>query len=40
MSMLKKGKSISEVKDQVKQRQKGSEVTDQVNCLIGFLHIE
>ncbi len=39
MSMLKKGKSILKVKDQVERRQEGSEVADQVNCLIGFLHI-
>jgi len=39
MNMLKKDKSISKVKDQVKRQQKGSEVADQVNCLIGFLHI-
>jgi len=34
MSMLKKDESILKVRDQVKQRQKGSEVADQVNCLI------
>ena len=39
MSMLKKDKSISKVKDQVEQQQKGSEVTDQINCLIRSLHI-
>jgi len=39
MGMLKEGESISKVGDQVGRRQEGPGVADQVNCLVGSLHI-